>query len=411
MTDTRAQDGEKPDTVLIDCHHAGISGDMLLGALIDLGADPDKLLGEINRCAEGYGRVSIRVEKVSRASIICTKVDFDFKEKGQVDMDACLGRASDPWVRDKALEVLHTLEGAEARVHGLDGHHHHLHEVGRLDAVADILGSLVAWRDLGLDKMRTVSTRVALGGGEVSFSHGRFPVPAPATLEILKGAPTSLGGNRELTTPTGAALLVNLALDWVDDLAITPIRVGLGAGQDAGDFFNATRLILGRVAGEKREDFVDIIETNVDDVTGETIGYSIDRLLKAGALDVSVMPLLMKKGRPGHLVRALAPADRSDKVVELLLAETGSLGARIYRAVERKKLAREMRRLEVEVGKKKYSVRVKIGISPSGSVASAKPEYDDVAAISRQTGLPFVQVHRAILQQMGRLIGSTEKSD
>ena len=405
MTTSRAQDEQRPDTLLIDCHHAGISGDMLLGALIDLGADPDKVAEEIDRCTRDFGKVKMKVSKVQRASILCTKVDFEFEEKGHVDMDECLEKASDPWVRDKALKVLHTLEEAEAKVHGSHGHHPHLHEVGRLDAVADILGSLTAWRDLGLDEVRAVSTRVALGGGEVSFSHGRFPVPAPATLEILRGVPTSFGGDRELTTPTGAALLVNLAQEWVEEYGITPIRIGLGAGQDAGNFFNATRVVLGRAQSE-RGDFVDIIETNVDDVTGETLGHSVERLIKAGALDVSVVPVLMKKGRPGHLIRALAPAGRSDEILELLLAETGSLGARIYRAVERRKLERQIRNVEVLIDGRRYTARGKIGISPGGEVASAKPEYEDVAAISRETGMSFVKIHREILQQIGSLLGS-----
>ncbi len=393
------QTDSNPNTVLIDCHHAGISGDMMVGALIDLGADHAKIEEEIEHCTRDEGTIRMQVSKVMRASISCTKVDFEIlRADHHIHMQSCLEKASDPWVKDRALKVLQTLEMAESRVHAKkDVEHPHLHEVGQLDAVADILGSLTAWRNLRLDRMKTFSTRVALGGGKVNFSHGDFPVPAPATLEILQGIPVSMGGNRELTTPTGASLLVNLADEFVERIDLSPVRIGLGAGSDVGNFLNATRVILGIRDGETH-DLVDVIETSVDDVTPEALAYSGEKLMGEGALDVGILPSLMKKGRPGNLIRIVTPPETSDRICELLLAETGSLGARIYRGVERRKLKRETRSVTLELDGSAYEARLKVGMTIEGSIVSVKPEYVDVASICKQSGLKFPRVYRAILE-------------
>jgi len=386
------------DTVLIDCHHAGISGDMLVGALIDLGADKGAIAEEVKRCTEQVGKVDMRVREVRRASIACTKVDFLIStSQNHVHLKDCVERASDPWVRERSLQVIRTLEEAESRVHGTEGvSHPHLHEVGQLDAVADIVGTLTAWRNLALDRMEAYSTRVALGGGGVKFSHGDFPVPAPATLEILKGAPVSFGGERELSTPTGASLLVNLVDGFVENLDIVPLRVGLGAGKEVGEFLNATRLVLGtRDRGVR--DVVDIIETSVDDVTPEVLAHSSQRLMEEGALDVSILPSLMKKGRPGNLVRIVCDPNVTNRLCDLLLAETGSLGARIYKGLERRKLRREVRTVSLQLGGKTFTTRIKVGLTGEGDLVSFKPEYADVARICEETGLEFLKVYRSIL--------------
>ncbi len=391
--------GTSPDTVLIDCHHAGISGDMMLAALVDLGADRKRIVDEIARCTEGSGCIEMRVSKTKRASIACMKVDFQITGTGnRVDMGACIKKASDPWVRDRSLEVLSTLEKAEAKVHGRrKADHPHLHELGQLDAVADIVGCLTAWRDLCLESLDTISTRVALGGGKVVFSHGDFPIPAPATLEILRGKPVSIGGDRELTTPTGASLLVNLATSFTDSVSITPLRTGLGAGSDAGDFLNATRMVLGTCPG-KGSDTVDVIETSVDDATPEALAHAMDRLMEEGALDVSIIPSIMKKGRPGSLVRVVSPQGDADRISEIVLRETGSLGARLQRGVERLKLDREVKSVSLRLGGKTHTVRMKVGIDRDGTVVSMKPEYSDVERICKLTGLEFPLVYRSILE-------------
>jgi len=348
---------------------------------------------------------------VKRASIKCTRVEFEIsKPRKHVDMRACFRKSSDPWVRDTALKVLDTLLVAESKVHGREGvQHPHLHEVGQVDAVADIVGCLVAWRDLGLDKLEALSTRVALGGGTIMFSHGEFPAPAPATLEILKGVPVSIGGSRELTTPTGASLLVNLAHRFVDVADLCPLRAGWGAGSDVEGFLNATRVVLAARRGDAQDarrgdtqDFIDLIETSVDDATPEALAHAANRLMDEGALDVSILPSLMKKGRPGNLVRAVSPAGATDRICDILMSETGSLGTRIFRRVERRKLMRETRSVKVELGGKVHEARVKVGKTQDGETVSIKPEYCDVAAVCEQTGLEFPRVYRAILEAASR---------
>ncbi len=388
------------NAVIIDCHHAGIAGNMLLGALLDMGAEEGKVRDEILRCTSQAGQVNMEVTPVRRASVSCLKVEFGFKASGHVHMEECLEKASDPWVRERAIKVFNTLQEAESSVHGKEhGHHPHLHEVGRLDAVADIVGCLTAWKDLGLDRVDGFSTSVAVGGGQVKFSHGSFPVPAPATLEILRGVPMIMGGERELATPTGASLLVNLVQEFNDSLAITPIKIGMGAGSDMEDFLNATRVMTGWV-DENLGDRVDVIETSVDDVTPEHLAYCSQKLMTEGALDVSIIPSSMKKGRLGNLVKVISVPGKTGALCDLLLEETGSLGARVHRDVERRKLEREILDVETELGGRKWEIRVKIGRGRGGQILSAKPEYDDVAAICEETGLSPFQVSRAILREL-----------
>jgi len=395
--------GRRPDAVLIDSHHAGISGDMLLGALIDLGANQARVSKEIQRCTAGTATLRMTVGTVKRASIQCTRVEFQIsKPRKHLDMRACFRRSSDPWIRDTALKVLDTLLAAESKVHGGEGvQHPHLHEVGQVDAVADIVGCLAAWRDLGLDKLEALSTRVALGGGTVVFSHGDYPAPAPATLEILRGVPVTMGGNRELTTPTGASLLVNLAQHFVDVADLCPLRIGWGAGSDVEGFLNATRVVLAAREGDV-QDFIDLVETSVDDATPEALAYAAGRLMDEGALDVSILPSLMKKGRPGSLVRVVSPPEVTERICDILMSETGSLGTRIFRRIERRKLMRETRRVKVGLGGKVYKAQVKVGKTKEGKIVSIKPEYCDVAALCEQTGLEFPRVYRAILEAASR---------
>jgi len=401
----------KPDVVLIDCHHAGISGDMLLGALIDLGANQTTISDEIQRSTAKTAALRMVVGSVRRASIKCTKVEFEIsKPRGHVDMRACFRKSSDPWIRGTALKVLDTLTSAESKVHGRGGvRHPHLHEVGQLDAVADIVGCLAAWRDLGLDKLEALSTRVALGGGTVVFSHGDFPAPAPATLEILKGLPVSMGGSRELTTPTGASLLVNLAQHFIDVADLCPLRVGWGAGSDVEGFLNATRVVLAAREGDV-QDFIDLVETSVDDVTPEALGHAASRLMDEGALDVSILPSLMKKGRPGNLIRVVSSPEATDRICDILMFETGSLGTRIFRRIERRKLMRETRPVKVRLGGKVHTAQVKVGRTRDGEIVSMKPEYCDVAAVCEQTGLGFPRVYRAILEASNRDLAASDRT-
>jgi uncharacterized protein (DUF111 family) len=208
-----------------------------------------------------------------------------------------------------------------------------------------------------------------------------------------------MGGERELTTPTGASLLVNLAGSFVGQLDITPVRTGWGAGMDAGDFLNATRLVVGKKRSQGR-DIVDVLETSIDDATPETLGFALQKLMDEGALDVSIMPSVMKKGRPGHLVRVISSPGDSERLCDILLRETGSLGARIQRGLERRKSRRMIETVRIKIGGMEHEARLKLAYGHGGELINAKPEYSDILRICRETGLGFPEVQRLVVGEI-----------
>ena len=361
---------------------AGIAGDMAFGALVDAGAD----LTEVRRILERIplGGWEVEAEAVLCNGIAATHLDVRCDETSIVRTHAHIqGLLSEarlpPRVLDRSLAVFGALAAVEGRLHRRPPSQVHFHEVGGLDAIVDIVGTCAALEVLGVDEIR--ASPIATGMGMVRAAHGLLPNPAPAVVELLRGAPTyGVDLPLELTTPTGAAILAALGSGFGPMPPMTITATGYGAGSRTLEHLpNCTQVVVG--ASMTQSPFGDgqpVIElaTNVDDATGETLGHAIDALMSAGALDAWVTPVVMKKGRPGHLVSAIADEALSGQVAATLMHETGSLGVR-GRPVARWVADRAIASVTVEG----HAVRVKV------SPGRVKAEHDDVARVARLTGL------------------------
>ena len=299
-------------------------------------------------------------------------------------------------VESDALAVFELLGEAEASVHGTDIDGTHFHEVGADDAIADVVGVALLLDDLGVE--RVVTTPLSAGGGEVSMSHGTYPVPAPAVVELAERADWSLTGgpvDSELVTPTGAALLAHFAdgVDALPDLDVSASGYGAG-GYDFDDYPNVLRGIVGESRGGLSRDAITGLETNLDDASPEVLGGLQESLADAGARDVSILPATMKKSRPGHLVKVVVKPEDAERVARRLAEETGTLGVREHGAGHRWIADREVRSVEVEVDGETHEVAVKVGADDGGTVFDVSAEYDDAAAVARKTGLPVREVAR-----------------
>jgi uncharacterized protein (TIGR00299 family) protein len=370
---------------------SGVSGDMLLGALVDAGVPVERLREAVDAAAPSP--VTLRSERVSRAGLAATRVHVEGVEatthRTWSDVRSLLQAASFPG-RQAALDTFAALAAAEALAHGIDAEAVHFHEVGALDAIADIVGVCAGFAHLNLTAL-TVSP-VALGGGYVRAAHGRLPVPGPAVVTLLRGRPTHGGpAEVELTTPTGAALAATLATGWGLQPAMSVLSCGSGAGgRELPGQPNIVRLLLGEPAGLPGTPDTGgtgtVVETNVDDLDPRVWPDVLTALLAAGADDAWLVPILMKKGRPAHTLRVLAPADRVGAVRAVIFAQTSAIGAR-HHGVEKTALEREFTEVQVD-GR---PVRIKIA-RLEGQVVNAQPEWDDVAAAARHTGQPAKSV-------------------
>jgi uncharacterized protein (TIGR00299 family) protein len=287
-----------------------------------------------------------------------------------------------PRARDRAIAVFRRLGEAEAAVHGVAIEKVHFHEVGAADSVADIVGACVALDSLGVDEI--VCSPVNVGSGTVKTEHGVLPVPAPATARLLEGAPVyARGPQMELTTPTGAAVAATLASRFGVIPAMTISRSGFGAGtRDFPGEPNVLRALLGKPTGATEALAVSVIEANIDDLNPQILAYAAERLLEAGALDVTLTPVFMKKGRPGSLVRVLAKPQDREMLAQMVFAETSTLGVRLYTA-ERRVRARSVEEVETRYG----AVRMKV--TSEGDFA---PEYEDCRKLARETGVALKHI-------------------
>jgi uncharacterized protein (TIGR00299 family) protein len=295
-----------------------------------------------------------------------------------------------------ANAIFELLGRAEAKVHGTDLEETHFHEVGADDAIADIVGAALLLADLDID--RVVTTPVAAGSGEVSMHHGVYPVPAPAVSYLAAEADWQLVGGpleAELLTPTGAAILAHVAegVDSVPPLSVE--RVGYGAGDRSfSERPNVLRATVGTEEGGLSRDEIRVLETNVDDATPEALGGLFDRLAEAGARDVSIVPLTMKKSRPGHLIRVVVKPEHVQAVARRLATETGTLGIRETAARHRWIADRSVETVEVEIDGESREVAVKVARDEAGSIYDASAEYDSAAALADETGVPVREIIR-----------------
>jgi hypothetical protein len=380
-----------------DCF-AGISGDMHLAALLDLGVDYDELMHELAGLGlEGYG---VQTTRAGRKGVFGTQVRVvtDPNQAAHRDLrqiETIIGASSlrEP-VRERAIAVFRRLAEAEAHIHDTSPDRIHFHEVGSLDAIVDIVGGVIALDRLNVD--RVWCSPVELGSGMVRCEHGVLPAPAPATLELLKGAPVKLGATPfEATTPTGAALLATFVDEFVARPELIVSRVGYGIGHRDGPIPNALRVCLGEPwagSDERRESCV--LECNIDDMNPECYDHVLERLFAAGANDAWLTPVLMKKNRPGTVVSVLCAPSLSPTLIELLLTETTTLGVRQY-PVTRAALARETLRVMTRYGE----VAVKLA-RHQGRPLRGKPEYEDCKRLALKRGVPIHAVYAAVREAL-----------
>jgi pyridinium-3,5-bisthiocarboxylic acid mononucleotide nickel chelatase len=372
----------------LDCS-SGASGDMLLGALVGAGVPLDSIDAAVQAIAPEP--IRLRTETVTRAGLAATRVWVEAEEsethRGLGDIRALLESAPlDDRVRARADDVFVRLATAEAAVHDTTVDEVHFHEVGALDAIADIVGACAGLLHLGIDTLS--SSTIAVGGGGVQAAHGRLPVPPPAVAELLRDAP-SVGGpaDRELCTPTGAALVTAWANGYGPQPPMRVQVIGVGAGgQDLPGQPNVLRLFVGEPVNASDRHRQLLLETNVDDLDPRLWPAVLDRILAAGAADAWLTPILMKKGRPAHTLSVLTDAACRADVLAVVFAETTTIGLR-ERSVGKVALEREIR--TVDVGGQ--SIRVKLA-RHEGVVVNAQPEYDDVAAAATASGRPVKAV-------------------
>jgi uncharacterized protein (TIGR00299 family) protein len=426
---------------------SGISGDMFIGALIDLGLNTQRLEQELAKLRlDGYHLHATRSEK---GSIAGTKFDVHlesdhehhhrhdgqshethshvhsaahvslhthahshphthssghthehnrtFSEIKQLILQSALSN----WVKEKSIAVFQRIAIAEGKIHGLPPDQVHFHEVGAVDSIVDIVGACIGLELL--DRPRLIASRVVEGNGWVDCAHGRFPIPAPATLAILgaRGIPVSQCNEpHELVTPTGAALLAELVESFGPMQDLVAKRIGFGLGtRENNTRPNVLRAILTEAAEGTREhdwetDTITVLETNLDDISSEILGNFVDTALSAGALDVFYAPIQMKKNRPGVRLSVLCAASDGDRFSEMILRQTSSFGVRRYSA-ERRKLAREFKKVQTPYGE----VSIKLG-RLDGRVIQAAPEFESCKQVAAATNLPLKEIYDAALRSL-----------
>jgi uncharacterized protein (TIGR00299 family) protein len=363
---------------------SGISGDMTVGALIDAGAPADAVIASLNTLNTG---ARFEVEKTLRGGISASKFRVCVPDSEHhrhlrhilqmIDRAPIAARA-----KSNATAIFTKLGEAEATVHGLEIQQVHFHEVGAADSIADIVGACVALNLLDIDEVHVSAVNV--GSGAVKTEHGLLPVPAPATARLLEGKPVyARGPEMELTTPTGAAIASTLAASFGPLPPMKITSMGYGAGdRDFKNHANVLRVLIGEGSTAPESTVVSILEANIDDSNPQVLGYALERLMQAGALDATLSPLQMKKNRPGSLLRVIAKPEDQERLAQIVFAETSTLGLRVQTA-ERRIQHREVVTVVTLYG----PVRGKV--SPQGTFA---PEYDDCRTIANKTGTPLPQV-------------------
>jgi hypothetical protein len=360
---------------------SGISGDMTVGALLDVGAGWQGLQAALASLNLG---ATCRVEKTKRKGIAASKFTVEYEEQKKhrhlPHIEKIISAGDLPAkARDNALAVFRRLGEAEAETHGVPIEKVHFHEVGAVDSICDIVGACVALDSLGVEEI--YCSRINVGSGTVETEHGTLPVPAPATARLLTDRPIySAGPETELTTPTGAALITTLASGFGALPSVRMLAQGFGAGdKDFPMQANVLRVLLGEKTRAAEATSVTILEANIDDSTPQVLGYAMERLFAAGALDVTLTPVFMKKNRPGTLISAIAAPEMAEELASVLFAETSTLGLRLI-AAERRVLAREIAEVETSFG----NVRVKY--NDRGGFA---PEYEDCRRLAAEKGVPL----------------------
>ncbi|RJS70572.1 MAG: nickel pincer cofactor biosynthesis protein LarC [Candidatus Syntrophoarchaeum sp. WYZ-LMO15] len=379
---------------------SGASGDMILASLIDLGVDLERVRDAVRAvCGD---RVEIEVCDVRRHGIAAKQVVIKAESGGERRYPEIVslieGADLDERIKTHAISVFELMADAESRVHGVDKESLVLHDIGQLDAIADVIGSVTAILELGLD---VSSTRVMVGGGFFEHHHGTLPSPAPATLEILRRSGLLFGGGpieSELLTPTGAAILgtfVSRSFRYFPHAKIH--KIGYGAGSRDHNIPNVLRAVICDLEeGSLLHDAVEVLETTVDDITGEVLGGLIEALLREGALDASIIPVVMKKGRPGHTIQVIVRPEDAARIAKVLIRMTGTLGVRVMPVSHRLILKRRIERMDIFIRGRRFNPGIKIAEDLEGEIMTISPEFDDCRKIAEELGLPVREVLRVV---------------
>ncbi len=384
-----------------DCF-AGISGDMIIGSFLDSGLDFNMLKSELDKLKlDDY---HLKAEKVTRSNIAGTKFNVicneNRKKRSLNDIEKIINKSTlEKKIKKQSLEIFGRLARVEAAIHGKNIDEIYFHEIGAIDSIIDIVGTVISIKLLAIEKI--YSSKIHVGTGSINTEHGRLPLPAPAAAELLKGIPVySEGIGSELTTPTGAALISSLAEEFgvVPEMEIDSI--GYGAGARDLEIPNMLRIFTG-VTFQKRciNDLKIMLETNIDDMNPQFYQYVSERLFAAGAIDVYTVPIIMKKSRPGIILNVLSSREDADRLADIIFTETTSSGIRIN-PVRRKILEREIRSIETKYG----AIKVKIHIS-GDKVINISPEYEDCAEKARQNGAPVKKVYDEAKESAQKQIG------
>lgn len=385
---------------------AGISGDMNLGALIDLGVEKKYLLDELKKL--NIGRVTIKIKKDKRKGITGTRFeaiddstgnktkahkDRTFKDIIRIIEKSKIKKTA----KESSIRIFTLLAKAEAKIHGGKINNVHFHEVGAIDSIIDIVGGAICLDYLDVNKI--ISSPVQIGGGFVKCVHGTLPVPAPATAEILKGIPMKSGAVPvEMTTPTGAAILAATVSEFVESIDFTAQKIGYGIGGRDTDIPNVLRVFLGEMAEDLSDNTAEkqdalMIECNIDDMNPELYEAVMDDLFKNGAYDVFLTPIIMKKSRPAVTLSVLCDAARQGKICDIIWRQTTTFGLRINKVAKRK-----LKRNDSEIKTKYGNVSIKRGYL-YGKRIKAKPEYEDCRRLAKEKGVSVKEIYDSVLAQ------------
>lgn len=381
--------------IYFDCY-AGISGDMTVGALLGLGVPLEHLQAELTKLPLPPDSYALSTHHTERRHVAALKFDVAVNDQhthrhyAGIDAMIAVSGLSDT-VKERARAIFRRLAEAEALVHGVAIDEVHFHEVGAVDSIVDIVGTAICLDYLGVEKVYAAA--LPLGSGFVETAHGRLPVPAPATAELLKGLAVHSGcGPGERVTPTGAAILAALVSGAGPRPAMTLTKVGSGAGgKDFDDCSNILRAFLGQAEVVQRMgDEVVVVECNIDDSTPEVLGYAMERLLEEGALDVFFTPIQMKKNRPATQLSFLCRPEKLDSLARLVLSETSAIGLRHY-PVDRITLERRIEERETPFGRMRFKL-----VFENGRLLRVAPEYEECRRVARERGMPLQDVLRIV---------------
>ena len=407
--------------IIIDSQIAGISGDMLLSALVNLGADKSKIIEGIKtaeKFLDGSEIKKIDFETIKKhgteATFLVLEVEEKVNERKGIEIKKCIQNSLEKLnlsekANNFALSSIDTLMKVESKIHGYPIESVHFHEASSIDTVVDIIGSTIALDDLKFFDDQIVTSPVAVGGGTVTFSHGTTSNPANAILEIFRNSNITIsGGNvkEELTTPTGASMLVSLTNECSEFYPSLKIKsIGYGAGEkDFEGFSNVLKIVQGEKANNLIRDSVKVLETNVDDVSGEILGNLIEKIMSKGAKDVTISSAITKKGRPTNLVSVICDSTCAEDIMNLLIQETGTLGVRI-RTSERFIVPRSIESIPVTIEGQNFTIHYK---TANNNLKNFKLEFEDVKQISNSLNKSFRETGELLKSQVRKKLYSNE---